>query len=80
MIYIFKKGIMVCKVNDVINKYLYLKKVRLFFIWFYFIYRYIFLCDKWFLVEEEDGMIDRIFFVLSNDDIIFFNNFFFDYV
>lgn len=44
MIYIFKKGIMVCKVNDVINKYLYLKKED------YFLYGFILFIDIFFCV------------------------------
>ncbi|XP_061194795.1 uncharacterized protein LOC133202955 [Saccostrea echinata] len=38
--------------------------------------RYIFLCDKWLAVDEEDGMIDRILPVSSKDDITSFNTLF----
>lgn len=37
------------------------------------------MCDKWLSVEEEDGMIDRILPVSSNDDITSFNNLFSDH-
>ncbi|XP_062602879.1 uncharacterized protein LOC134264616, partial [Saccostrea cucullata] len=38
--------------------------------------RYIFLCDKWLAIDEEDGMIDRILPVSSKDDITSFNTLF----
>lgn len=39
MIYIPKKGILVCKVNDAINKHLYFKKLD------YFLYGFILFID-----------------------------------
>lgn len=40
---------------------------------FYFvIYRYCFLCNCWLVVEEDDGMIDRLFLVVSKEDMINF--------
>ena len=39
-------------------------------------YRYIFLCDRWLALEEDDGMVDRILPVAGLEDLVAFKQLF----
>lgn len=39
-------------------------------------FRYIFLCDRWLALEEDDGMVDRILPVAGLEDLVAFKQLF----
>lgn len=43
---------------------------------FLFLCRFFFLCNKWFAVEEDDGMVDRLIPVAGSQDLTSFHNVF----
>lgn len=41
-----------------------------------YFFRYIFLCDRWLALEEDDGMVDRILPVAGLEDLVAFKQLF----
>lgn len=39
--------------------------------------KFLFICESWFVVEEGDGIVDRLILVVGYDEMISFNYFFY---